>query len=235
MAKAFGVVARGGDDELAGRLVADAVHGDELGGDIVEDVLMWRDGRALGWLPGRQRSASVTFFLSVMPASWARIGSGGGVAEAVELVGGGRASLRGPCPDDTQLVDRLDGARASLGRHRGLAVQHRPGGGHGVRRCRACRRRCSQLRRFTSTTPTARAARKRASPAPHDPQPARSTRRIAVISRCARRALDIQPPQDRRRALSGATTCHEVRPMMPSIRRPSTARYTKTAPSAQSP
>ena len=38
MAEPVGVVA-GGDEELAGGVVADAVHGDERGGDVVEDRL----------------------------------------------------------------------------------------------------------------------------------------------------------------------------------------------------
>ncbi len=38
MAQPLGVVA-GGDEELAGGVVADAVHGDERRGDLVEDCL----------------------------------------------------------------------------------------------------------------------------------------------------------------------------------------------------
>ena len=38
VAQSVGVVA-GGDEELTGGVVADAVHGDERGGDVVEDRL----------------------------------------------------------------------------------------------------------------------------------------------------------------------------------------------------
>jgi Berberine and berberine like len=38
VAQPLGVVA-GGDEELAGGVVADAVHGDERGGDLIEDRL----------------------------------------------------------------------------------------------------------------------------------------------------------------------------------------------------
>ena len=71
---------------------------------------------------GRQRAASATFFLTL----------GGGVDEAVELVGRRGTGLHRPCSSDAQLAERLDRTGPGLGGHAGPECEHRPRGGFGV-------------------------------------------------------------------------------------------------------
>ena len=81
---------------------------------------------------GRQRAASAIFLLERQVPQLGADSLGGGVDEAVQLVGGSGACLHRPCSSHAQLTQRLDGTGAGLRGHGRITRQHRPRGGFGV-------------------------------------------------------------------------------------------------------
>jgi hypothetical protein len=131
------------------------MHRDERGGDVVEDRFdapaefadlggeglpaagdggerVTRRAVGRGGEGGPPAGGQRDFLLERQVPELGADPLGGGVDEAVELVGGCGAGLHRPCSRHAQLTQRLDGTGAGLRGHGGVTGEHRPRRGFGV-------------------------------------------------------------------------------------------------------